>query len=87
MEEILSDLGLQDKPRITALNKIDLLSNNAKSWDEEEAINYLSPRAGEVSQNTVLISAAKGWGLPKLLEVIGKVVAETAQPVFPGKRA
>ena len=87
VEEILGDLDLSHKPRITALNKVDLLLNNAKSWGEEEAINYLSPRTDEVSQNTVLISATKGWGLARLLEVISQVLAGTAQPVFPGKRA
>ena len=87
VEEILEDLNLKDKPRITALNKVDLLLDNAKTWGEEEAINYLSPQTGETSQNTVLISATKGWGLVKLLEVIGQVLAETTQTVFPGKRA
>jgi GTP-binding protein HflX len=86
VEEILGDLNLRDNPRITALNKIDLLLDKARTWSEEEAINYLSLQTGEVSQNTVLISATKGWGLAKLLEVIGQVLTETAQPVFPGKR-
>ncbi len=86
VEEILGDLNLRDNPRITALNKIDLLLDKARTWSEEEAINYLSLQTGEASQNTVLISATKGWGLAKLLEVIGQVLAETAQPVFPGKR-
>jgi len=83
VEDILSDLNLLDKPRITALNKIDLLLDSARSWDEEAAaINYLSHQTGEVSKNTVLISATKRWGLTKLLKVINQVITETAQPVL-----
>ena len=45
VEDILADLNLRDKPRITALNKIDSLLDNGKNWDEESAIDYLfNPR-------------------------------------------
>ena len=80
VEDILGDLDLRDKPRITALNKIDLLVNNSKTWDEKEAINYLSDQC-PVDKNTVLISAGKKWGLTGLLELIGHTLAQTASPV------
>jgi len=86
VEEILKDLNLSQKPRITALNKIDLLCNNARSWNEEKAINCLTPQIGEISQNMVPISATKGWGLAKLLEVIGQILTEASQSVFSRKR-
>ncbi|MFC1986877.1 GTPase HflX, partial [Chloroflexota bacterium] len=70
VEDILADLDLKDKPRITALNKIDLLLDRGKTWTEEEAINYFSDQPVPISENTVLISAAKGWGLTRLLELI-----------------
>jgi GTP-binding protein HflX len=75
VEDILADLDLLDKPRLTALNKIDLLLNNERSWDEEEALEYLSNR-GEVAgaADTVLISATKKWGLSGLLETIRKML-------------
>ena len=79
VDEILTDLNLMDKPRITALNKIDLLPDGDKTWDEAAAINYLSDQCG--AKNTVLISAAKKWGLTKLLKLINHTLTTTAQPV------
>jgi len=80
VEDILADLNLTDKPRITALNKIDLLLDNSKTWDEESAINYLSDRDGVINRNTVLISAEKRWGLTKLLETLSHRLTPAAQP-------
>jgi len=74
VENILSDLGLINKPRITALNKIDLLLPGGRTWDEKEVMNYLSDRREIVNENTVLISAAKKWGLSRLLELINHIV-------------
>ncbi len=79
VEEILADLNLMDKPRITALNKIDLLLDAGKTWGEEEAISYLTDQCEVVSQNTVLLSAAKRWGLVKLLELINQTLANSPQ--------
>ncbi|MCL0053283.1 GTPase HflX [Dehalococcoidales bacterium] len=76
VEDILTDLNLKDKPRITVLNKIDLLDSD---WNEETALNYLSERSDAV--NMVLISATKRWGLSKLLELISQTLTKTAQPV------
>jgi GTP-binding protein HflX len=81
VEDILTDLNLADKPRITALNKIDLLLDRAKTWDEQAALDYLSDRSHPVNKNTVLISAAKKLGLTKLLELINRTLTKIAQPV------
>jgi GTP-binding protein HflX len=80
VEDILTDLNLADKPRITALNKIDLLLDRNKTWDEQTAISFLSDQSQTVSRNTVLISAAKKWGFSKLLELIHHTLAQIAQP-------
>ena len=77
VEGILADLNLMDKPRITALNKIDLLLDNAKTWDEQSAISYLSNRCGVAAETTVLISAAKKWGLTQLQELIGIMLTKS----------
>ncbi|HEY92117.1 MAG TPA: GTPase HflX [Dehalococcoidia bacterium] len=79
VEDILTDLDLMDKPRITALNKIDLLLDDDKTWDEETAKNYLYDRRDVMNESTVLISAEKGWGLTKLLELIRKTIAKSEQ--------
>ena len=81
VEDILADLKLMDKPRITALNKIDLLLDNGQTWDEESAINYLSDRGDAINKNTVLISAEKRWGLSTLLELINQTLTGITQPV------
>lgn len=77
VEDILADLGLMDKPRITALNKIDLLLDDSRKWDETSAIDYLSHRSEVAGENTVLVSAVKRWGLGKLRELIGQTLAQT----------
>lgn len=64
VERVLKELGLDEKPRILVLNKIDLYSR------EEEEINNLAaklrnPNKGNVVA-TVMISAIKNWGLDKL---------------------
>ncbi len=81
VEDILTDLDLRDKPRITALNKIDLLLDGSKTWSEEPAISYLSDRCDAVDGNTVLISASKRWGLTKLLELINHTLTQATQPI------
>jgi GTP-binding protein HflX len=80
VEGILADLDLGNKPRITALNKIDLLPNGDENWDDATAMRYLPARLDGVAENTVLISAAKKWGLNKLLELISNVLTGAAQP-------
>ena len=72
VEDILTELGLAGKPRITALNKIDILLDKGKDWDEKSAIDFLSSRAGAEERDTLLISAERKWGLIRLLEMIEK---------------
>jgi len=79
VEDILADLDIKDKPRITALNKIDLLLKD-RGWDEERALNYLSDQC-EADENTVLISSTKGWGLGKLRELVSRTLSQAMQPV------
>ena len=81
VEGILTDLQLMDKPIITALNKIDLLLDSDRVWDEDAAINYLADQCGVMNKATVLISATKGWGLTKLLELINHTLTKSAQSI------
>ena len=80
VEDILADLELMDKPRVTVLNKIDLLLPGGKEWDEEKALKYLSEQA-PADEDTVLMSAVRGWGLARLLELVGQVLKSSKQPV------
>ena len=69
VEDILRELGLSDKPRITALNKIDLALDKETKWTEEAALGYFSAQVPP-EPNTVLISAGKRWGFAQLMDLI-----------------
>jgi GTP-binding protein HflX len=79
VEDILADLELLDKPRITALNKIDLLLPEGRGWDEARALKYLSGRVPP-EEDTAMVSAVKGWGLRRLLELVGHALSRAKQP-------
>jgi GTPase len=70
VEDILKDLGVNEKPRITALNKIDASLPAGNKWDEKTALEYYIAQSGEPAVDTVLISASKRWGFNTLLEAI-----------------
>lgn len=74
VEDILKELDIADKPRITVFNKIDLLLPINKMWDETTAIEYIAKECGEPAQNSVLVSASKKWGFSKLLNLIKKTL-------------
>ena len=69
VEKTLADLGLLGKPRLQVLNKMDLLSEqkDLESWEKRE--------------DTVLVSATRGWGLERLLELISQKL-KPREPVF-----
>jgi GTP-binding protein HflX len=79
VEHILKELGIEKKPRITALNKIDLLLSPDKIWDEEKALEYIAIQCGAPDPETVLISAAKKWGFAKLMETLGRRLESTSR--------
>jgi len=76
VEDILSDLNLAAKPRITALNKIDRLLTNDREWDEAGAIEFLADQSA--GEKTVLMSATRKWGLTRLMESISQQLGHPA---------
>jgi GTP-binding protein HflX len=70
VEKILEDLNVSFTPRITVLNKIDLLLPVDQLWNESKAQEYIASRCGLPVSNTVLVSAEKKWGLRQLLDMI-----------------
>jgi GTP-binding protein HflX len=81
VEDILGELDLATKPRLTVLNKIDRLAGG-QDWDEKQALDYLAAQGVPAEASTVHISAVKGWGLNKLLELISQtLVKPTLAPV------
>jgi GTP-binding protein HflX len=79
VENIISELDLVAKPRITALNKIDLLLDRNQTWEEEAAIDHLTGYSFDAITDTVLISAAKRWGLSRLLDRISQALKPKVQ--------
>ena len=65
---IVADLGLQEKPILTVLNKADKLRAAAGLDAAEKVLVGMSPEALGLDPvpDTVLISAEKGWGLDSL---------------------
>ena len=68
VNDVLEELGAADKPRVTALNKIDLLADPA---DVDTAIY----------PNAVAVSALRGRGLDALLAMIGDVLSQGMIPL------
>jgi len=75
VEQVLKDLEISDKPVVTVLNKIDLLLDENKKWTEEEALEFFENQENKKQENTVIISAEKGWGLKNLLEMAAVIDA------------
>ena len=74
VEQVLKDLEISDKPVVTVLNKIDLLLDENKKWTEKEALEFFENQENKKQENTVIISAEKGWGLKNLLEMVNQVI-------------
>ena len=75
VEDILNELAVAAKPRLTVLNKIDLLLDHNRAWEEEAALDYFAEWGPPASENTVFISATKKWGLAGLLERISHILS------------
>jgi GTP-binding protein HflX len=61
--EILAELGLADKPQLTVLNKMDKVAGNQEEMNGLALATVVKPP----DDNTLAISALKGWGQDKLL--------------------
>jgi GTP-binding protein HflX len=90
VEKVLRELGADDQPVVTALNKIDLLRDEVledMGYDhgEEGAQEAeIMERVVEIASgypNCVAISAAEGIGLERLLERVEEVLRETLTPL------
>lgn len=64
--KVLKDLGVQDRPRLHVLNKIDLLS--------PQAMETFAPSNGHADR-TILTSAITGAGLDRLIDSIDKAMS------------
>lgn len=80
VDRILDELGLAEKPKIIAINKIDRLVEGL-GLAGEGAVDFCLQRIGEGAESVTAISAARGWGLERLLHLIARVLGERMIPI------
>lgn len=68
VEEILKKLKLDNKPRITVINKIDLLVSSLEKTGDITISMETPP------DSTVVVSAQKGWNLAALMEKVQEIL-------------
>jgi GTP-binding protein HflX len=68
VNEILAELGLSGKPQLTVLNKMDKVASNQEEMNGLALTKAVKPP----NDNTLAISALKGWGLDDLLDRIAR---------------
>jgi GTPase len=68
VEIVLKELEAEKKPRLRAMNKVDLL--------DEEVAQSLQQDALRDESNTVYVSAAEGTGMERLLDRIDAMIDE-----------
>jgi len=85
VDEVLRDLGVADKPRIVALNKIDTLFPEIGSANEQEmtpqTISAQLSQDLELGTTQVPISAHRGWGLDALLKQVQETLSHNLAAV------
>jgi GTP-binding protein HflX len=80
VDDTLAELGLADKPRLTAFNKIDLVVPGAETAPDDLSDYELSLAANR--PDALFVSAAKGWGLDDLLARIdASIEAARSHPI------
>jgi len=76
VEGILADLHLDERPRLTVINKIDRLLDDSRKWDEPSALNYLKEQPLPVARDTLLVSALNRWGLVSLAQKLARMLPD-----------
>ena len=77
VENMLDELSLAEKPRLLVFNKIDLLGGKIDSGDEDAVRRYID-RIGTRVRTAALISAEKGWGLKRMLELVTETLKNSS---------
>ena len=75
VETTLKELGLEEKPRLLVLNKLDLLPEGSDGAASPTSL-------GRQHQNKVFISAAKGWNMDSLLQEIEVQLMSIDKPLL-----
>jgi GTP-binding protein HflX len=76
VEKVLSELNLENKPKITVFNKLDLALSSGAELKALTAIPYFEEEIVLPNKGIALISAAKGWGIDELLNKIANYLGD-----------
>ena len=81
VQKTLEELGLEDRPRLLVMNKMDLMSvqDSERADDVDSAVPSGRP-IHEVSTG-ILVSAAKGWNLDHLLREVEELLISIDGPL------
>lgn len=76
VEETLAELNLAEKPKITVLNKADMLLPEGNLLTDSDAIQYLrdAETADSHPGKTIFVSAKRAWGLDGLESAVGDIL-------------
>jgi len=66
VQDIMVELSLDRKPQLTVLNKMDKVVGDSEEMDKLALAAVFNPP----DENTLTVSALKGWGLHKLLDKV-----------------
>jgi GTP-binding protein HflX len=72
VNDLLGELKLTEKPVVLVCNKIDALFPKGQKYTDEDAMAEIDKLGIARTPETVFISAANGWGFPRLVDVIGE---------------
>ena len=82
VDDTLAELGLKDKPRVTALNKVDqLVGPDGLTVDKLADLEDYDLGLAENRPDATLISAERRWGLDALLERIDGALRAIRKPI------
>ena len=81
VQKTLEELGLEDRPRLLVMNKMDLMSvqDSGRAGDVDSMVPSGRP-IHEVSSG-ILVSAAKGWNLDHLLREVEELLISIDGPL------
>jgi len=95
VERTLADLGLSEKPRIVAFNKVDLLADADETTDQDgdgalrqaqdeppDALGEIEGALRQEHPEALLVSAAKKWNLDELLRTIEAELSRIAEEAY-----
>jgi len=80
VDKILADMGLADRRRVLVMNKVDVLApDTPEGMEPGVALESLVEAPKATRWPVALVSAAKGWGLDRLREMIAGELEKAAK--------